>query len=256
MVWFIRGGVYLRSPRGFRSGSPCFLDGSRRSEIVTVWWTAAFLFAVIQQCIIFFSPFTPCNEESFLLHICWKQSFSVMHPSHSLPLSATFPAHTHTRTQSNPSGCSSLQLAPQHPQRWTGWASSAPTPPSVWRLPSLWASADLPDIPLIYGCYIICSNIIHRATACLLASLSGAITDSGYRPEDGTKGTTHVRYEHVQFDGWVVLRRRQVTKKTLYMLMYVFEWVPEIVYTCVLKAGRREEVNMGGSGDDCPGERG
>lgn len=56
-----------------------------------------FLLPAIHHCIL--SPFTLCNEQSCLLHICWKQSFSMMHPSHSLPLSVTLSCTHKTQDQ-------------------------------------------------------------------------------------------------------------------------------------------------------------
>lgn len=128
-VWFIRGSVYLRFP--WTTSTQVYLTFLTGHVGLKSWLRDGRLHFYLQwydNVFFFFSPFTLCNEESFLLHICWKQSFSVMHPSHSLPLSATLPTHTHTltHTQSKPSGCSSLQLAPRNPQKWTARASSPP----------------------------------------------------------------------------------------------------------------------------------
>lgn len=185
----------------------------------------------------FFPPFTLCNEESSLLHICWKQSFSMMHPSHSLPLSVTLSC-THN-ANSNHTGRSHPSLPPQKKKKGLG-KLSPPPPHSVllWWLPSfLWACRDLLDIPLIYGSYIICSNIVHRATACLLVSLSVVITQLEGRVEDWARGRKpwymYDRWIRHSIDEWTVLmwehQLLQITCMHLYGPIYAFECVLQIM---------------------------
>lgn len=67
-----------------------------------------------------------------------------------------------------------------------------------WWLPSfLWACSDMLDIPLIYGSYIIGSNIIHWATGCLPVSLTMVITQLQGWIKDWKKG----------LDGWYAVAR-------------------------------------------------
>lgn len=80
--------------RGFWSSFTWHFNRSCCFKIVTAW---LLLLPVIHHCIR--SPFTLCNEQSCLLHICWKQSFSMMHPSHSLPLSVTLSCTHKTQDQ-------------------------------------------------------------------------------------------------------------------------------------------------------------
>lgn len=68
-----------------------------------------------------------------------------------------------------------------------------PLSASLWSLPSfLWACSDLLAIPLIYGSYIICCNIVHRATGCSLMSVSVVITQLQGWTQDWERG----------MDGW------------------------------------------------------
>lgn len=119
------------------------------------------------------------------------------------------------------------------------WASSPP-PHSVllWWLPSfLWACRDLLDIPLIYGSYIICSNIVHRATACLLVSLSVVITQFEGRVEDWARGMEawymYDRWIRHSIDEWTVSmwghQLLQITCMHLYAPMYAFECALQIM---------------------------
>lgn len=116
----------------------------------------------------------------------------------SFSLSVTLP-HTCTQTKphrpphhpSNPPSCSTKM----------DWASSlSPHSASLWWLPSFsWACSDLLDIPLIYGSYIICSNIVHRATGCLLVSLCGYRTVTGQNRGLGER----VGWVIDTVDGWM-----------------------------------------------------
>lgn len=66
--------------------------------------------------------------------------------------------------------------------QWTtnemGMLSQPPLLPlSLQKLPSCsWTCTDLPDIPLIYGSYVICNDNVHRVTGCLSVSPSVAFT--------------------------------------------------------------------------------
>lgn len=171
-----------------------------------------------------------------------------MHPSHSLPLSATFPAHTHTCLHTLNQTPLAAHLSSLFHSIHRNALAGLPQPPSVWRPPSLWAHADLLDIPLIYGSYIICSNIIHRATACLLVSLSGAITDNGYSPEDGTGREGRRMYDTCAFNWWMGYTDAEADYKEKSIRVDVCVWVGarDYIHTRVIEAGRREEEMMGG----------
>lgn len=67
------------------------------------------------------------------------------------------------------------------------------------------ACSDLLDIPLIYGAYVICSNIVRGATACLLVSLPVVITESQGRAEDwaGERWTGGWMEKRYCVDGWM-----------------------------------------------------